>query len=173
MLRGGYTLVPDTSIDAGADINIAAGADLSENLALFFSAGLKVAKPRVDSALSASVQDSLYFLKADVTGRYLPLQSWVIFSPYFSAGIGCFEMGWTFRNPITSGDDVIRSDSIRGFFATVGGGIYLLNLEHLRIGLCAAPELYLFGTVTQEGFDNDYFSAFGSVVIRAEIAVLF
>ena len=65
----------------------------------------------------------------------------------------------------------MASDSITGFMMSVGAGVYLLRLERFRIGIGVRPEIYLFGTVTGEGFDNDYFDYFDSSPIIAELAV--
>ena len=94
-------------------------------------------------------------------------------TPDLTAGMGSFFMGWNFRNPLVSGSDTISSDSITGFMVSVGAGVYLLRLEHFRIGIGVQPEMYLFGTVTSDGFDNDYFSYFDSIKYFAEIAVKF
>ncbi len=171
--RGGNALNPANDIGTWADVDMTIGGDLSENLGIYASAGIKAAYPVAGSALDASIADSLLFAKADLEGRFTPFARWPVLSPYFFAGFGGFIMAWTFQNPLYSGGDTISSDSLQGFSVSAGAGVYLLNLEHLRIGLCAVPELYVFGSVTQEGFKNDYFGTFESLKIVGEVSVLF
>jgi hypothetical protein len=66
---------------------------------------------------------------------------------------------------------VITSDSIAGFMMSVGAGVYVVHLERFRLAIVVQPELYLFGTITGEGFDNDYFDYVDSIKIAAELAV--
>jgi len=154
-----------------ADGDILAGGDVSPNLEVDLYAGFKVTRAVPGSSLDASVKDPQLFLKAGLEGRYSPLPDWPVLSPYLSAGMGGFYMGWNFRNAVYSGYDDITSDSIGGVLLHVGAGIYLLRLERFRIGIAARPELYLFGMVTGEGFDNGYFDYFDSITVIAEMAV--
>ncbi len=169
--RGGNGYYDSRDMEPLADGDILAGGEVSPNLEVDLYAGFKVTRAVPGSSLDESVKDPQLFLKAGIEGRYSPLPEWPVFSPYLSAGMGTFFMGWNFRNALSSGTDIITSDSITGFMMSVGAGIYLLNLERFRIGIGVQPEMYLFGTVTTEGFDNDYFDYFDSIKIIAEIAV--
>jgi hypothetical protein len=170
-VRGGNGNYASMDMEPLADGDIVAGGEVSENLEVDLFAGFKVTRAVAGSELDASVKDAQLFLKAGLEGRYSPLPAWPVMSPYLSAGMGSFFMGWNFRNPLVSGSDTISSDSITGFMVSVGAGIYLLRLEHFRVGMGIQPEMYLFGTVTSEGFDNDYFGYFDSIKYIAEIAV--
>ena len=170
-IRGGNGYYASRDMEPLADGDIVAGGETTPNIELDLYAGFRVNKAVAGSALDASVKDPLLFLKAGVEGRYSPLPDWPVFSPYLSAGMAGFYMGWNFRNAVYSGYDTITSDSIGGVVMHVGAGIYLLRLERFRIGIAARPELYLFGMVTGEGFDNDYFDYFDSITVIAEMAV--
>ena len=167
--RGGNGYYASRDMEPLADGDILAGGVVSSNLEVDLFAGFKVTRAVAGSPLDASIKDPLLYLKAGLEGRYSPLPHWPVLSPYLSAGMGCFYMGWNFRNALNFGS--ITSDSITGFMMTVGAGIYLLNLESFRIGVGVQPEMYLFGTVTGEGFDNDYFDYFDSITVIAEMAV--
>ncbi len=171
--RGGNGYYASRDMEPLADCDILAGGEVAQNLEVDLFAGFKVTRAVAGSSLDASVKDPLLFLKAGIEARYSPLPAWPVMSPYLSAGMGGFYMGWNFRNALVSGDDIITSDSIDGFMVTVGAGVYLLNLERFRVGIGVQPEMYLFGIMTGEGFDNDYFDYFDSIKLLAEIAVKF
>jgi hypothetical protein len=170
-LRGGNGYYDSRDMEPLADGDIMAGGEVSSNLEVDLFAGFKVTRAVAGSALDESVKDSQLFLKAGLEGRYSPLPGWPVFSPYLSAGLGAFFMGWNFRNALSAGDDIITSDSITGLMVSVGAGMYLLRLEHFRVGISVQPEMYLFGLVTAEGFDNDYFDYYDAIKYVAEIAV--
>jgi hypothetical protein len=169
--RGGNGYYNSNDMEPLADGEISAGGEVSEQLEIDLFAGFKVTQAVAGSDLDASVKDAQLFLKAGLEGRYSPLPGWPVMSPYVSAGAGSFLMGWNFRNALSSGSDTITSDSITGFMASVGAGVYLLNLEHFRVGIGVQPEMYLFGTMTAEGFDNNVFDFYDSVKYFAEIAM--
>ncbi len=171
--RGGNALDPDHDMEPLSDGDIFIGGDASDNLELDLYAGFKAVRPVAGSSLDESVTDSLLFLNAGFEARYSPFPEWIFMSPYLSAGMGGFYMGWNFRNALTAGSETITSDSVTGFLMHVGAGIYPVKLDRFRLGISIVPETCLFGPVTGEGFDNDYFSAFNSVKVIAEIAVKF
>lgn len=170
-VRGGNGYYASRDMEPLADGDVLAGGEASANLEIDLYAGFRVNRAVAGSSLDASVKDPLLFLKAGIEGRYSPFPDWPLLCPYLSAGMGGFYMGWNYRNAITSGFDTITSDSIGGVVLHAGAGIYILRLERFRLGLAARPELYLFGMVTQEGFDNDYFDYFDAITLTAEIAV--
>jgi len=171
--RGGNGLGPDRDIEPLSDGDIFAGGEASPNFEFDLYAGFKAAQAVDGSSLDERIKDPLLFLKAGVEGRYSPFPDWLFMSPYVSAGMGGFYMGWNFRNALTAGSETITSDSVTGLLLNVGAGIYPLRLERFRLGIGIVPEVCLFGPVTGEGFDNDYFDAFSSVKVIAEIAVKF
>jgi hypothetical protein len=170
-IRGGNGYYSSRDMEPLADGDVLGGGEVSPNLELNLYAGFRVNRAVAGSSLDASVKDPLLFLKAGIEGRYSPLPNWVTLSPYLSAGMGGFYMGWNFQNPLPSGYDTITSDSIGGLSMSVGAGIYLVRLERFRVAIGIRPELYLFGTVTGEGFDNDYFDYFDTITVTGEMAV--
>jgi len=171
-IRGGNGYYSSRDMEPLADGDVIAGGEAAPNIELDLYAGFRVNRAVADSSLDASVKDPLLFLKAGIEGRYAPFPDLPVLSPYLSAGMGGFYMGWNFRNPLPS-DYTITSDSVGGFLMTVGAGVYLVHLDRFRIGIGIRPELYLFGMVTGEGFDNDYFDYFDAITVNGEIAFKF
>jgi|GEM_PF-3183653 len=170
-IRGGNGYYASRDMEPLADGDVIAGGEAAPNIELDLYAGFRVNRAVADSSLDASVKDPLLFLKAGIEGRYAPFPDWPVLSPYLSAGMGGFYMGWNFSNAVYSGYDTITSDSVGGFLMTVGAGVYLVHLDRFRIGIGVRPELYLFGMVTGEGFDNDYFDYFDTITVTGEIAI--
>jgi len=171
--RGGNGLYRDNSMEPLSDGDVLAGAEASPRLEFDLYAGYKAARAVAGSSLDESIKDPLLFLKAGIEGRVSPFPDWLFMSPYLSAGMGGFYMGWNFRNALTAGDETITTDSVTGFLMHVGAGIYPVRLDRFRLGVSIVPETCLFGPVTNEGFDNDYFGSFNSVKVMVEIAVKF
>lgn len=171
--RGGNGLSPNNEMEPLSDGEIFAGGEASPAFEFDVFAGYKAVRAVSGSSLDESIEDSLLFLKAGFEGRFSPLPDLRFMSPYLSAGIGGFYMGWNFRNALTAGDETISSDSVTGLLMNVGVGVYPVKLDRFRLGVSLVPETCLFGPVTGEGFDNDYFDAFNSVKVMVEIAVKF
>jgi len=169
-IRGGNGYYASRDMEPLADGDVLAGGEASPNIELDLYAGFRVNRAVAGSSLDASVKDPLLFLKAGIEGRYSPFADWPVFCPYLSAGMGGFYMGWNFRNALSADYDSITSDSVGGFLMSVGAGVYLVHLDRFRIGIGVRPELYLFGMVTGEGFDNDYFDYFDVITVNGEIA---
>lgn len=170
-VRGGNGYYTSRDMEPLADGDVLAGGETAPNIELDLYAGFRVNRAVSGSPLDASVKDPLLFLKAGIEGRYSPLPDWPVLSPYLSAGMGGFYMGWNFRNPLPSGDGPITSDSIGGVLMHIGAGVYIVRLERFRVGIGIRPELYLFGMVTGEGFDNDYFDYFDVITVNGELAI--
>lgn len=172
-LRGANATGPDHEIKTLWDGDVVIRGDVTPHIEIALYAGMKVANPVSGTDLDASVKDALLFFKAGVEGAYMFFPEWRIFSPYVFAGAGGFTMFWSFQNPLTAGEDIITGDNIGGMLLTVGAGIYPLNLESFRLGINIIPETYLYGPVTQQGFDNDYFSVFNTMKISIEVSFRF
>lgn len=170
-VRGGGELYSDTSIKTYFDADIFIGASISRCVEVDLFAGLKGAYPEKNSSLDASVKDPIVFLKAGLESRYVPFPDLAFFCPYVSAGIGIHSMFWSFENALTAGSETIASDSLAGIILTSGIGIYPVNSHKFRVGISINPELYVFGAVTNQGFNNDYFNGFGSIRVSAETTV--
>jgi hypothetical protein len=171
--RGGAALTNGSDIVTTFDGDLLLGIPLSKSLELDLFAGLKVAKAEEGSDLDASVRDSIVFLKAGVEGRYAPFPKRTIFSPYLMGGLGGYGMFWSFRNAVTSGSEVIESDSLGGLLLYAGLGADLVKTKRLRIGLNLIQDAYLFSAVTSQGFTNDVFSSYGTARLMGEITYKF
>lgn len=169
-LRGANATAPDHEIKTLGDFDVFIRGEVTPKVDVTFYVGMKVANPVSGSDLDASVKNGLLFFKAGIEGQYMPFPGWKILSPYVFAGVGGYFMFWSFQNSLTAGGEIITGDSIGGMLLTVGAGIYPVNLDRFRIGVNVIPETYLFGSVTQEGFDNDYFSIFNTLKISVEMS---
>lgn len=169
-LRGANATASDHEIQTLGDCDIFIRGEVTPKVDITFYAGMKVANPVSDSDLDASAKDGLLFFKAGMEGQYMPFPDWKILSPYVFAGVGGYTMFWSFQNSLTAGGEIITGDSIGGMLLTVGAGIYPVNLDRFRIGVNVIPETYLFGPVTQEGFDNDYFTIFNTLKLSVEMS---
>jgi hypothetical protein len=162
LLRGGQGFVNDPYFNSLFDGEILLGAG-DEFVEIYVLAGLKTLTVQEDHSISLSIKPESFMLHAGIEGRFYPLPSFSFMSPYLMARLGGFFYFWTFLNPLTSGSDTISSDTVGGAFAGVGAGIDLLHTEYFRLGGQVIPEVYLFGEETSQGFQNDYFSAQGTV----------
>lgn len=163
LMSGGFEGVADGDL-----ILLARGPDGVEG-ALY--AGFMATGLRAGSALAESVDDSTLFLRAGVELRWAPFPDWPVLSPYLGAQMGGFVLIWEYKNPLYSGGDTISSDSLGGLHLSCGAGIYLLNLESVKLGVSVYPEAYLFGDLTSQGFDNDYFYPAGGIRASAELLI--
>lgn len=169
--RGGSAAESDHGIETLGDYDIFALTELSPTFALNFYAGIKGANPVTDSELDESVKEGILFFKAGVEGRYMPFPDWKVFSPYVFAGAGGYTMFWSFQNSLSAGGDIITGDGLGGMLLTAGAGVYPVNLDRFRIGINIIPETYLFGSMTLEGFENDYFTIFNTVKMSVEMSI--
>lgn len=167
-VRGGRGISSsgDMGLDTDADVILGAGA---ANLDALLYAGFKSIEPVQHSDLDQSISGQLLILRAGGEVRYLPLGDIPVFCPYIGAGIGGFIMGWTFRNPLTDGDEIIAGDSLTGCVLSVCAGVYPVRTDSLVLGFSIIPEVYLYNDLTMEGFTNDYFSPYGTVKLMGEI----
>lgn len=165
LMSGGFEGVADGDL-----ILLARGADRVEGglYAGFMATGL-----RAGSTLAESVDDSTLFLRAGVELRWAPFPDWPVLSPYLGAQMGGFLFSWEFKNPLPSGGDLISYDSLGGLHLACGAGLYILNLEAVKLGVSINPEAYLFGDLTSQGFDNDYFYPVGGIRASAELLIRF
>jgi len=172
-IRGGSATGEGSSIGTYSDGDLFLSMDLTPAIDVVVYAGYKGGYPTQGSSLALSIKDPLFFLWAGIEGRFSPLPELPFFSPYMFGGIGAQSIFWTFKNPIISGSDTISSDGLGGAIMNVGLGVYLLNFERLRLGVNISPELYVFGLLTNQGFDNDFFGTYGTIKITGEVSVLF
>lgn len=163
LMSGGFEGVADGDL-----ILLARGPDGFEG-ALY--AGFMATGLRAGSALAESVDDSTLFLRAGVELRWAPFPDWLVLSPYIAGQMGGFWFSWEFKNPLPSGDDLISYDSLGGLHLACGAGLYILNLESVKLGVSVNPEAYLFGDLTSQGFDNDYFYPVGGIRASAELLI--
>ena len=150
------------------DLDLIGGLSLPNWEGLLY-AGFKTVKPVDDSSLDESVAGSLLFLRLGGELRYVPFDNREYFSPYLGAGVGGFIMGWEFRNALVGGNGKIYSDSLNGAILSVAAGVYLVRNAHISLGVSAIPEVYLFGDLTSQGFDNDYFKPYGTIKFMGEL----
>lgn len=172
-LRGGNSYKMTSQMDSYFDGDIFLGMVLSNHIEVDFFAGLKAAFAVKGSDLDGSVKDTLTFLKAGGGIVYTPFPKMPVFSPYISTGLGGFIMFWDFETPLYADSQTITNDSLGGVQLYVGAGLYLINLQYFRIGLGVSPETFLFGLVTSEGFDNDYFDYVSNLKYSLEAAIFF
>ncbi len=172
-LRGGQSIREDREFGSYSDGDIFLDVQMAPSADVVLYAGYKACYVIEGSELDQSVEDGMFFFKAGVEGRYTPLPALPLFSPYVYAGIGGFSMFWAFENTLYSGSEAITSDGINGMILNVGAGLYLINLDRFRVGMNISPEVYLFGPLTNEGFNNDYFGAYGTVKVTLEASARF
>lgn len=168
-VRGSTSFVAsgDQGSDWACDLVLLAGLSESMDLDLFL--GLKTVTPKAGSDIDLSVDGNLYFFRVGGDLSFYPLPERRFLSPFVTVGLGGFIMGWSFENALYSKSETIKSDSLGGAFLQCGAGLYLYRGERLRLSVGAHPEVYFFGTMTTEGFNNDYFSPMGSVNARVEL----
>lgn len=157
----------DQGSDWACDLVLLAGLSESMDLDLFL--GLKTVTPKTGSDIDLSVDGNLYFFRVGGDVSFYPLPERRFLSPFVTVGLGGFIMAWSFENALYSKSETIKSDSLGGAFLQCGAGLYLYRGERLRLSVGANPEVYFFGTMTTEGFNNDYFSPMGSVNARVEL----
>ena len=170
-LRGSSSVVRygDLGSDWAADLVVS--ADVSHSLGAGAFVGIRSVEPVRGSSLDLSVDGNLYFLRAGIEATYLPVPELRVLCPYLTAGLGGFVMLWSFENAVIAGSERIDSDTLGGVLLFCGVGVYPYRGDRLRLSVGLIPELYLFGSVTNEGFDNDFFSPMTSVSVRAELSL--
>lgn len=125
--------------------------------------GMKAVEAKKSSEIYESVDEGVLFLRAGVELRYSPFPDLPFFSPYVLGQVGGSYMYWSFKNPLDAGSEVIWNDSVGGMILGVGAGLNLVNYAPFRLGIACIPETHLFGSETQEGFQNDVFDYYGTV----------
>ncbi len=168
-IRGSTAILSygDCGPDWSADFVVSASGEGALSGAVFV--GLRSVEPKAGSDLDLSVDGNLYFLRAGVEATYLPIPEMRVFCPYLTGGLGGFLMLWEYENTIIAGSERIDSDTLGGVLLFCGVGVYPYRGERLRLSVGLTPEVYFFGSVTNEGFDNDYFSPMTSVSVRFEL----
>ncbi len=172
-IRGGNSELVSGDFGSRSDGDILLMGQVNSHFEGALYAGYKAPYPRSGTELHASVKDSMAILKAGVETRWQPLPALPVFSPYLAGQLGAFIMTWDFRNTLSASDGDISSDSLTGLHLACGLGAYILNLERFRIGASMYPETMLFGPLTNQGFDNDYFTNLSTIRLGVELLVRF
>lgn len=167
-VRAGTSPVPSDDMITRMDFDLLVGLAFDKT-ELYFVGGSAFAYPIEGRSLDESVKAPLFFLKGGTEIR-LKVFGDLSVTPWISAGIGAYIMFWEFQNPLTSGSDTISSDYLEGIYLSAGLGVYPVKTESIRLGVSVTPEIYLFGEVTGEGFDNDFFDPFYTLRIACEIS---
>ena len=168
--RGGSSLALSGDMGRDLDIDVLVGVE-EERTAVMLFAGVKMIEPVEGSDLDESVDGSLLFLKAGGELRYFPFSAGGSLSPYVGIGLGAFMMGWEFRNPLLSGGEKIEGDSLKGFVLSAPLGVRALATERFDFLVSLTPEVYVFGALTEKGFDNDYFKPCGGLRLSGEVLI--
>jgi hypothetical protein len=168
--RGGSSLALSGDMGRDLDIDVLVGAK-EDSISLMFFGGIKTIAAKEGSDLDESIDGSLLFLKAGGELRYFPLPDGGSLSPYVGIGIGAFMMGWEFRNPLYSDGEKIRGDSLKGFVFSAPLGVRALETERFDLLVSLTPEIYVFGALTEKGFDNDYFRPCAGLRLSGEVNI--
>jgi hypothetical protein len=161
--RGGNAHYSEPYFDSLYDGELLLGFGVDHTEILLYG-GIKAVTAQADSALKESIEDGVLFLRGGIEGRYYPFPELQVFCPYVLAQAGGMYMYWSFKNPIAAGSETITNDSVAGLTLGTGAGMDLIHTKLFRLGGAFIPELYLFYSETQEGFENDVFDAY--VVVR-------
>lgn len=168
--RGGSSLALSGDMGRDLDIDVLVGAK-GDPMLLMFYGGLKTIAPKAGSDLDESVDGSLIFLKAGGEIRYFPFPDGGSLSPYVGIGVGAFMMGWEFRNTLLSDGEKIEGDSLKGIVVSAPLGVRALETERFDLLVSLTPEIYVFGDLTEKGFDNDYFKPCAGLRLSGEINI--
>ena len=168
-IRGGTNFYSDPYFDSFVEGEILFGAATEDNLFRFFLfGGAKILHAKPDHPINLSIKKDAVQLNGGVEFRYYPFRKLKVFTPYLLARGGGYLLFWTFQNELTSGGDIITSDSVGGLLLGTGVGIDIIQEKSFFLGAQLVPELYLFGDETSEGFINDYFDSYGTVRVTFE-----
>lgn len=169
--RGGRSPIMSGGFISLADGDIVLLAEASDTVEGVLYAGFLAPGLRVGSDLASSLDDSPLFLRAGIELRWTPFPDWQVLSPYLAGQMGGFALLWEYKNPLNADGYTITHDSLGGLHVSCGAGIYILNLESVKLGVSVNPEAYLFGDLTSQGFDNDYFYPVGGIRASAELLI--
>lgn len=128
-----------------------------------FSGGMTLGGGHVEltpGSFADSQTGNPYVLQTGVFARYHFAPQRVPLRPYVAANVNLINIGWSYRTPLISGNETIRSDYAQGIGAAAAFG---LSIE-------AAKNLHLFGEAgfgavgmldrTSENLHNDLFKSF-------------
>jgi hypothetical protein len=169
--RGGNAVYSYPYFEPYYDAELLLGYGVKHTEVLLYG-GYKAVTPKDDSEIKESIEEGVLILRGGVEGRYYPFPELQVFSPYALAQFGGLYMYWSFRNPLTAGADTIAADSVFGFMLGAGAGVNLINTDSFRLGGAFIPELFLFYSETQEGFENDVFDFYSTVRWAIEVGFM-
>lgn len=172
MVRGGQSFLADPYFSRARGGEIMVG-DSGGRWGVFLTGGFNILKTDPEHSVSESIEGNPLEFNAAVEGRFYPFKDLAYFSPYLLGRVGGFIMFWEFRNPLTSGDDTIHSDSLGGLILGTGAGMDLIRGERFRLGAAVIPEWYIYGDQTSQGFTNDFFGSQGLIRWTAEAGYRF
>lgn len=117
--------------------------------------------------------DNSWMLESGLTYRRYLNSSWTAFSPYVAFNAGFVLLNWEYRNPVFAGGDTIHSDSLEGAEGSLAFGISTCRNRRVSFFGEAGVGGTLFMNTTTQGFDNDVFSNFGFVFVKAGLTIKF
>lgn len=138
--------------------------------------GLYIGGAKVDlksGSLPDRAVDRTWMLETGLTYRRYLNSSRPAFSPYFTASVGYALLSWSYRNQIFAGGDAYQSDSLNAAEGSLAFGISTRRDKHLSLYGEVGIGGMAFTDVTNHGFDNDVFHAFGFVSFKAGLTVKF
>ncbi len=139
------------------DMTVIIGKELDEHSDCIISIGAGYVAVPAQSKLRASIKNGLDAGAVGVQIRYYPTRSIAATNPYIILGGSLSFLGWSYANPIQSGDSTIERDDLFGFQLDLGAGMSIYEGEKVGIALEALPGAIFWGNKTGNGFDNDVF----------------
>ncbi len=117
--------------------------------------------------------DNVWMLESGITYRRYLSPPRALFNPYVTVSAASQLLVWSYRTPVISGGDTIRSDELEGVGGYVGVGLAVLRNKPLSF----FGEVGVGGTVfldtTLEDFRNNVFNDFGYFSVKAGLSLKF
>lgn len=138
--------------------------------------GLYIGGAKVDlksGSLPDRAVDRTWMLETGLAYRRYLNSSRPALSPYVSISAGYALLGWSYRNQVFAGGDAYQSDSLNAAEGALAFGLSTRRDKHLSLYGEVGIGGMAFADVTNHGFDNDVFHAFGFVSFKAGLSVKF
>ena len=125
------------------------------------------------SELDKSLGDGVFMLNLGIDFKNFLTDHRKFLTPYIIYGAAYKIMYWRYENPVTMADgEAIYNDHMGGYEIHAGLGLRLAQTKRFQIGGEIVSAITLWESYTAEGFDNDVFGPFSTIMFRVTFSML-
>lgn len=170
---GGLGLIKGNDFYEMTHVNIYIGNYINEQSRFELVLGGAWAPIQETSDLDKSLGDGVFILNLGVDYKFFATRRHTFLSPYLIIGAAYRVMYWRYENPVVTADgETIYRDYMEGYEIHAGLGLHLAQTKRFQVGGEIVPSAIFWEPTTSNGFDNDVFGPFYTMMFRVTFTLL-